>query len=120
VSTELDLDGGIRRYPADTYFGGGAWPVLTASLGWYLASIGELDEARRRLQWIAEKFDVEGRLGEQFGGEGRDRGKYDEWVGRWGLPARDLAWSHAMFVVLCDELDPALRTATVDLDSPVC
>jgi GH15 family glucan-1,4-alpha-glucosidase len=104
VSSELELEGGVRRYPADTYFGGGAWPVLTASLGWYLASIGELEEARRRRNWIAEHFDAEGRLGEQFGGELRDPGKYAEWVGRWGLPARDLAWSHAMFVVLCDEL----------------
>ena len=101
VSTELELDGGIRRYPADTYFGGGAWPVLTASLGWYLASTGDLDEASRRRNWIAERFDSEGRLGEQFGGAHRDPAKYSEWVGRWGLPARDLAWSHAMFVVLC-------------------
>jgi GH15 family glucan-1,4-alpha-glucosidase len=35
VSTELDLHGGMRRYAADTYYGGGAWPVLTASLGWH-------------------------------------------------------------------------------------
>jgi GH15 family glucan-1,4-alpha-glucosidase len=111
VATELDLEGGTRRYPADTYYGGGAWPVLTASLGWYLASIGELDEARRRRNWIAEKFDAEGRLGEQFGGEHRDPAMYAEWVGRWGLPARDLAWSHAMFVVLCDEIDSAQNAA---------
>ena len=109
VTAELDLEGGIRRYPADTYYGGGAWPVLTASLGWYLASIGELDGARQRRNWIAERFDAEGRLGEQFGGEHRDPDKYAEWVGRWGFPARDLAWSHAMFVVLCDELDLAAK-----------
>ena len=35
ITAELDLDGGIRRYPGDTYYGGGAWPVLTASLGWH-------------------------------------------------------------------------------------
>jgi GH15 family glucan-1,4-alpha-glucosidase len=104
VATELDLEGGIRRYPADTYYGGGAWPVLTASLGWHLASVGDLEGARRRLDWIATRFDAEGRLGEQFGGEGRDPSKFAEWVGRWGPPARDLTWSHAMFVVLSDEL----------------
>ena len=116
ISTLLDLEGGIRRFPADTYYGGGAWPVLTASLGWYLASIGEFEEARRRRNWIVERFDAEGRLGEQFGGAHRDPAMYSEWVGRWGLPARDLAWSHAMFVVLCDELDPAARSATVGVD----
>jgi GH15 family glucan-1,4-alpha-glucosidase len=103
VSSDLDLAGGIRRYPADTYYGGGAWPVLTGALGWYLASTGELDKARRRAEWIAAQFD-EGCLGEQFGGEHRDPAKYSEWVRRWGLPARDLMWSHAMFVVLCDEI----------------
>jgi len=49
-------------------------------------------------------LDDEGRLGEQFGGDQRDPAKYGEWVRRWGLPARDLIWSHAMFVVLCDEI----------------
>ena len=34
IVAELDFDGGVRRYPSDTYYGGGAWPVLTASLGW--------------------------------------------------------------------------------------
>jgi GH15 family glucan-1,4-alpha-glucosidase len=105
VSTELDLDGGIRRYPTDTYYGGGAWPVLTATLGWYHASIGELDQARQRLRWIAARFGADGRLGEQFGGERRDPEKCAEWVRRWGPPAKDLLWSHAMFVVLSDELD---------------
>jgi GH15 family glucan-1,4-alpha-glucosidase len=119
VSTELELDGGIRRYPADTYFGGGAWPVLTASLGWYRASTGDLDEASRRRRWIAERFDSDGRLGEQFGGEHRDPDKYDEWVRRWGLPARDLAWSHAMFVVLCYEIDKSESSAKTSEESTV-
>ncbi|MGO9581268.1 MAG: glycoside hydrolase family 15 protein [Acidimicrobiales bacterium] len=119
IGAELDLDGGIRRYPADTYYGGGAWPVLTASLGWYRASIGELEEARRRRDWIAERFDAEGRLGEQFGGERRDPGKYAEWIRRWGSPARDLVWSHAMYVVLCDELEVISRSAPAEVESTV-
>jgi GH15 family glucan-1,4-alpha-glucosidase len=105
VSVKLDLNGGTRRYPTDTYYGGGAWPVLTASLGWYQASVGQLDEAQRRRRWIADRFEADGRLGEQFGGERRDPEKHAEWVGRWGHPAADLLWSHAMFVVLCDALD---------------
>ena len=42
VQESLELDGGIRRYGADTYYGGGAWPLLTAWLGWYRASTGDL------------------------------------------------------------------------------
>lgn len=105
VAAQLDFEGGIRRYPSDTYYGGGAWPVLTASLGWHLAVIGDIDEATSRQRWVAEKFDEAGHLGEQFGGDRRHPEMHAEWVRRWGPSAAELLWSHAMFVVLCDELD---------------
>lgn len=100
IATELDLGGGIRRYPGDTYFGGGAWPVLTASLGLYQIAAGDGKAAERCLAWIEARFDGQGCLGEQYGGEDRDTRHYREWVGRWGEPARDLLWSHAMYVLL--------------------
>ncbi len=50
---------------------------------------------------------TEGRLGEQFGGERRDPEHYREWVERWGPPAKDLTWSHAMYVVLCTGARPS-------------
>lgn len=112
IVAELDLDGGVRRNPTDTYYGGGAWPVLTASLGWYYTSIDELVAAERCLSWVEARFDDEGRLGEQFGGEGRDPHSYWEWVHRWGSPAADLLWSHAMYIVLATEL-AASRPAPV-------
>ncbi len=105
IEARLSLDGGLRRYPTDTYFGSGAWPVLTASLGWYYLAVGDLDAARRCGDWVAGHFDDKGRLGEQFGGERRDPEHYREWVDRWGPPARDLTWSHAMYVVLCAAFD---------------
>jgi GH15 family glucan-1,4-alpha-glucosidase len=104
VSTQLNFEGGIRRYPTDTYYGGGAWPVLTASFGWVRATAGELGEARRCLSWVAERFDEEGHLAEQFGGERRDAASHSEWVRRWGPPAKELLWSHAMFVALNEEI----------------
>ena len=100
IEDRLTLNGGIRRYSSDVYFGSGAWPVLTASLGWHYVTIGNLDGAKSCLAWVASHFDAEGHLGEQFGGELRDRKHYDEWVERWGLPAKDLTWSYAMYVVL--------------------
>lgn len=104
IGEQLGLDGGIRRYPSDTYFGGGAWPVLTASLGWHLTATGDRERARGCLDWVTGHIDADGRLGEQFGGERRLPQMYREWVGRWGHPARDLLWSHAMAAVLSTEL----------------
>jgi GH15 family glucan-1,4-alpha-glucosidase len=109
IEDRLTLDGGIRRYPTDVYFGSGAWPVLTGSLGWYYLSAGDVGGAERCQRWIASHFDESGRLGEQYDGEERDPGHYHEWVGRWGVPARDLIWSHAMYVVLSLELAEASR-----------
>lgn len=105
IEDRLSLDGGIRRYATDIYFGSGAWPVLTASLGWHYVGIGERTKADQCREWIVRHFNDEGLLGEQFGGEQRDRAHYDEWVERWGMPAKDLTWSHAMYVVLCVALE---------------
>jgi GH15 family glucan-1,4-alpha-glucosidase len=104
IVAELDLDGGTRRYPTDTYYGGGAWPVLTASLGSYYAAAGDLDAAQRRQDWVTDRTDPQGRLPEQVGGDRRDPEHHHEWVGRWGPSAADLIWSHAMYVVLATEV----------------
>jgi GH15 family glucan-1,4-alpha-glucosidase len=105
VALGLDLGAGTRRYTADTYYGGGAWPLLTAWLGWYHCSTGDLDGARQCQAWVEGCFDTAGRLPEQVGGENRDPSAYQAWVARWGPPAADLAWSHAMYFVLSDELE---------------
>jgi GH15 family glucan-1,4-alpha-glucosidase len=109
IEERLTFDGGLRRYRQDTYFGSGAWPVLTASLGWHYAALGDHAAAQRCRDWIVDRFDEQGRLAEQYGGETRDPDHYREWVARWGTPAADLAWSHAMHVVLCTELDADAR-----------
>ena len=105
IEEGLVLDGGIRRYKEDTYYGGGAWPLLTAWLGWYRASQGDLDAARRCACEVERRYDSAGRLPEQVGGETRDPTNYLLWVGRWGEPAADLTWSHAMYFVLWDQLN---------------
>jgi GH15 family glucan-1,4-alpha-glucosidase len=104
IEAGLVLEGGIRRYGADSYYGGGAWPLLTAWLGWYRASAGDLFTARRCASWVEHCFDDAGHLPEQVAGDHRDPGSYHTWVSRWGPPAADLTWSHAMYFVLCDEL----------------
>ena len=113
IEDRLTLDGGIRRYSTDVYFGSGAWPVLTASLGWYAVATGDLEKAKRCLAWVAGRFDDAGLLGEQFGGERRDAEHYEEWLERWGHPARDLTWSYAMYVVLMIAIDEAEVAASL-------
>jgi len=110
IVSDLALDGGIRRYPTDIYYGGGAWPVLTASLGSYYVASGNLEAARRCQDWVARRIDGEGRLPEQVGGDSRDPEHYHEWVARWGPSAADLVWSHAMYVVLATEIADRNRT----------
>lgn len=105
IEEELALDGGIRRYKEDTYYGGGAWPLLTSWLGWYRACQGDLETAERCASWVERRYDSAGRLPEQVGGETRDPTDYLSWVGRWGKPAADLTWSHAMYFVLWDQLN---------------
>ena len=107
IERRLTFDGGIRRYSTDVYFGSGSWPVLTGSLGLFYVASGDLAKATRCRDWIGKRIDVEGRLGEQFGGDERDLQHYQEWVARWGLPAKDLMWSHAMYVVLSQSIEGA-------------
>ncbi len=111
IENALTLKGGLRRYPTDVYFGSGAWPVLTASLGWHFVATGNLSEAIRCRDWIVQRFDDQGRLGEQFFGETRDSTSYSKWVDLWGPPAKDLVWSHAMFIILCEEIESALAVS---------
>lgn len=104
VERELSYAGGVRRYAGDTYFGGGSWPVLTCSLGSYQLRAGRREAALGALGWTRSHLDEHGRLAEQFGGDMRDPENHRAWVERWGPPAADLLWSHAMHVVLALEL----------------
>lgn len=100
IETDLRPSEGIRRYPGDTYYGGGEWVLLTAWYGWLRLESGDKACARQCLRWIADHADAEGRLPEQVRGERTHEPKYREWVERWGVPAIPLLWSHAMYLVL--------------------
>jgi GH15 family glucan-1,4-alpha-glucosidase len=104
IEDNLIFEGGVRRYAGDTFFGGGAWPVLTCSLGLHYARAGRREDARKCLDWSVSRTDSAGQLGEQYGGERRDPEHYRDWVRQWGPPARDLLWSHAMVVLLAADI----------------
>jgi GH15 family glucan-1,4-alpha-glucosidase len=100
IERHLCNECGIHRYPEDTYYGGGQWPLLTAWYGWLKATEGDAAEARRCLAWIADQADAEGRLTEQVRASLLNEAKLNEWLSALGTPATPLLWSHAMYLVL--------------------
>lgn len=104
IEREL-LNGGLHRFPEDTFYGGGPWIVLTAWLGWWYARIGRLADARALLAWIESHVRADGALPEQVQDSLLAPAYLEIWKGRWGPPACPLIWSHAMYVVLREELE---------------
>lgn len=111
IERTLLLEGGVRRFSDDNYFGGGAWPVLTCSLGLHHVRVGRLEDAQRCLGWTLERFADNGELGEQYFGERRDPERYRQWAAQWGPPAAELLWSHAMLILLALDLADAGTSA---------
>ena len=98
---EADLvRGGIHRYHDDTYYGGGAWLLLTAWLGWYYAEAGNTARAAVLRDWVAAQAMPDGALPEQVPQMLLAPEHYAGWVARWGEIARPLLWSHAMYLIL--------------------
>lgn len=97
-------DGGVYRYKADTYYGGGEWLLLTAWLGWVYAELKQTDSARQLFRWIEMQARSNGELAEQVSNHLLDASTYTPWVERWGNPACPLLWSHAMYLILETQL----------------
>lgn len=105
---EQDLhypSGGVYRYKADTYFGGGEWLLLTAWLGWVYVELGQVEKAQPLLYWIEQQATPEGYLPEQVSNHLLDSSRYAEWEAKWGTVATPLLWSHAMYLILKTKLE---------------
>jgi GH15 family glucan-1,4-alpha-glucosidase len=100
VEEDLHFTGGVHRYQADTYYGGGEWVLLTAWLGWYYAELGETSRATELLCWVEAQADADGLLPEQVSGHLLAPAYYAQWTGKWGPVAKPLLWSHAMYLIL--------------------
>ncbi|GAA2828816.1 hypothetical protein GCM10010522_53770 [Kribbella solani] len=104
VARDLDADGGVHRFTADVFYGGGQWILLSALLGWNLAVAGDTAGAWRYLRWIADQATPDGDLPEQVPHHLLHPGSRAEWLARWGTVATPLLWSHGMYLILADEL----------------
>jgi GH15 family glucan-1,4-alpha-glucosidase len=99
------LHQGVHRYAEDTYYGGGEWILLTAWLGWYYTLSSRDREAEKLLYWVETQADVVGDLPEQVSAHLNDPSFYPHWLKRWGPVAKPLLWSHAMYLVLLNEVE---------------
>jgi GH15 family glucan-1,4-alpha-glucosidase len=101
-------DGGVYRYSADTYYGGGEWLLLTAALGrTYLRrdGPGDRERARRCLTWIERQASPDGGMPEQVATNALHPERIAEWEDLWGPSACPLLWSHATYLSLKTELE---------------
>lgn len=104
IERELLVDGGVTRYRADTFYGGGAWVLLTAWLAWHHARHGRRDRAAELLGWVEATRGEDGSLPEQVPTRRSDEWFRRYWTERWGPSARRLLWSHAMTSLARSEL----------------
>ncbi len=113
VEATLRQGGGLHRYAADTYYGGGEWLLLTAWLGWYYCELQRVNpgldasaKARACLEWIESQAGEEtGWLPEQVPNHLNDPSYYPHWCARWGEIATPLLWSHAKYLILAHHLN---------------
>lgn len=104
ISRELAVDNGVHRYLADTFYGGGQWPLLSCFLGIAESRAGNAAAAELLFGWAASTATESGDLPEQVRAHLLAPDRFDEWVERWGTVATPLLWSHAMLVRLAVEL----------------
>ena len=57
--------GGVHRFLADTYYGGGEWVLLAGFLGWYHVKRGDRDRALDLADWMAAQATDDLELPEQ-------------------------------------------------------
>lgn len=109
IEASILHDGGVHRYTEDSYFGGGAWILLTAWLGWYYTDLaGKRPDLGQSLQpkihacqhWIESHAENDQNLPEQIPVNLNNSSFYPTWVERWGEIASPLLWSHANYIIL--------------------
>lgn len=109
IVRDLDVGGGVHRFAADVFYGGGQWPLLSCLLGWNLLAAGDRDGALAHLRWALATATPDGDLPEQVPDHLLHPEHRAEWLERWGPVATPLLWSHGMVLVLVDALQDGSR-----------
>jgi GH15 family glucan-1,4-alpha-glucosidase len=101
--------GGVFRYKADVYYGGGEWVLLAGWLGWHFILTGELEKAIKLQAWIESVASPTGDLPEQVSEHLLAPSKEAHWIKEWGPVATPLLWSHAMYIILSKNIQRATK-----------
>src|SRR5690625_4478655 len=104
IEADLTVDDGVYRFRADTFFGGGRWPLLSCFLGLAHLKVGNEERAEELLHWAASSANDAGFMPEQISDKLLAPDYEQEWIDRWGPVANPLLWSHAMFLRLATAL----------------
>ncbi len=105
VESALAVDGGMHRFAADTFYGGGQWPLLSCFAGLARAALGDTDRAADYLAWAMSTATASLELPEQVDRHLLAPEHRHQWIDKWGEVATPLLWSHAMVLRLGRELD---------------
>jgi len=100
IENRLLHNGGVHRYPEDTYYGGGEWLLLSCWLGWYYCETGEVEKTKELLTWVENNTNAIGEMPEQSLKHVNDYKYIEQWENLWGEVATPLLWSHAMYLIL--------------------
>lgn len=104
VRAQLDVDGGVHRYLADVFYGGGQWLLLSCLVGWNEVARGDIASAEQYLRWVAQQLTENQEFPEQVPHHLLHPEHRERWEGLWGPVATPLLWSHGMYLILADEL----------------
>lgn len=105
VEADLAVACGVHRFVADTFYGGGQWPLLSCFMGLAYAALGEPERAADYLEWATSTAREDLDLPEQVDRHLFAPVRRQEWVDKWGGVATPLLWSHAMVLRLAKELE---------------
>lgn len=109
IEATILQDRGLHRYAEDSYYGGGAWVLLTAWLGWFYIELSKKrpdlnNELQQKIQacktWVEAHTQDGFALPEQVAKNLNVPSYYSTWVERWGDVASPLLWSHAKYIIL--------------------
>jgi len=113
IESTILRDGGLHRYAEDSYYGGGAWILLTAWLGSYYIDLatkrpdlaaGLQQKIQACQSWIESSAGNNLNLPEQVAENLSVPSHYSIWVERWGDTASPLLWSHAKYIILTSKI----------------
>ena len=100
IEDRLYCNGGVHRYPEDSYYGGGEWTLLSCWLGLYYLEIEKIDKVEYIIEWVENQANYKGEIPEQVLNHTYAPEYIKKWKDDWGEVATPLLWSHAMYLIL--------------------